>query len=317
MLIKKYGKYTKRRPFPNFNDFDCSPSGDFSLNEVPDMNVHKMDNNKKNNYINTTTKTSTVVSSSSTTPTGDILGFGNSNSISPVSTISDNSTDFTMVNSNADYITSNSNNPFQIQSEKVNPFSDASEISFSSGYSTTFDGMYPSSTSPRDFHSENSKRSSLYNDDVNYEYNGKNNWKVEIKRYYPNMPQTYEPLDYNNDYNDKFKNTRIPTTQEKKKKWWKKVVPSKKSRKSVNGSVVSEGTFYNSNDVREVDGNPKRYDSKKSSYYFRYNSDRTRNYSNMSNNYDTNKNDYNRYNENLTDDVLVVNKNYNAKNLVY
>jgi len=221
-----------------------------------------------------------------------------------------------MVNSNNDYVTSNSNNPFQIQNESKNPFSDTSEISFSSGYSTTFDGMYPSSTSPRDFHNEESKRTSYSNDDMKYEYNGKNNWKVEIKRYYPNMAQTEEPMDYHYDYNNK--NTRIPSIHnDKKKKWWKKVIPSKKHHKNVNGSVVSEGTFYDSNDIREIDGNPKRYDSRISSYHTCYSGDRTTSFSNTSNNYSTKKYDYNRYNENLTDGVLVVNENYNAKNLVY
>jgi hypothetical protein len=327
---KKYGKYTKRRPFPNFNDFDCSPSGDFSLNEVPDMNTRKMDSDKKNSYINTSNDNSITVvnegnnviisSSGNTSPaTGDILGLGNesklysttSNSVSPVSTISDN-TDFTMVNGNSnEYSSNNPSNPFQSQNETKNPFNDVNEISFNSGYSTTFDGMYPSSTSPRDFTGGDMSRRSCVNssnDDIKYEYNGKNNWNVEIRRYYPSMPQTDEPVDYHDD----FKNRRISDigVDMKKKKWWKKVIPSIKN-KHHSGSVISENTYYNDN-VRDFENNPKRYDSRNSSYYTCYNGDRTRSYSNMSNTYD-----YNCYNENLTDGVLVINDNYQSKKMIY
>ncbi|OUM67057.1 hypothetical protein PIROE2DRAFT_5542 [Piromyces sp. E2] len=326
---KKYGKYTKRRPFPNFNDFDCSPSGDFSLNEVPDM--RKMDTEKKNNYINTSNDNNTAVNnegskvyiSSGNTATGDILGLGKglysttTNSVSPVSTISDSSTDFTMVNGNSnDYSSNNPNNPFQSQSENKNPFNDASEISFSSGYSTTFDGMYPSSTSPKDFIGGDVSRRSPANisiDDIKYEYNGKNNWNAEIKRYYPSMPQTEEPVDYH----DNYRSTKIPeASHEKKKKWWKKVIPSKKN-KHQNDSVISESTYYNDS-IRDFDGNPKRYDSKmNSSFYNSYSSDHNRSFSNISSTYSTSKYDYNRYNENLTDGVLVVNNNYQTKKIIY
>jgi len=321
---KKYGKYTKRRPFPNFNDFDCSPSGDFSLNEVPDM--RKIEE-KKNSYINTNNDNITVVNegnnvyistSGATSPaTGDILGIGNtSNSVSPVSTISDN-TDFTMINgSTNEYTINNSQNPFQSQIEKKNPFSDNTEISFNSGYSTTFDGMYASSTNPRDFNGgDMNRRSNVFsNDDVKYEYNGKNNWKAEIRRYYPTMPQTDEPMDYHDD----FKNSRIPdygVADMKKKKWWKKVIPSKKS-KHTSISAMSENTYYD-NDVREIDGNPKRYDSRNSSYYTCYNGERPRSYSNMGSTYNAKKYDFNRYGDNLTDGVLVVNDNYQNKKMIY
>lgn len=48
---RKYGKYTKRRPFPNFADFDCSPSGDFSLDNSDDINFSDIGHSRSNKCI--------------------------------------------------------------------------------------------------------------------------------------------------------------------------------------------------------------------------------------------------------------------------
>ncbi|ORX47941.1 hypothetical protein BCR36DRAFT_584634 [Piromyces finnis] len=323
---KKYGKYTKRRPFPNFNDFDCSPSGDFSLNEVPDMNTQKIDSEKKNSYINTSNDNSlTVVTEGNnvyissrppTTPVNDILDVGqekgiyaSSNSISPVTTISEN-TEFTMVNSNAnECIASNSSSFYQIQNEN-NPFSDSSEISRSSSYSTTFDGMYPTRTDSRNVNNETKYRNRInaYDDEIKYG----NDWRVEMKRYYPSIPRTSEPIDYQ----DAYPNIKSPEikTDMKKKKWWKRVIPPTK-HKSYTSSVISESTFYNNSETRGVEDNPKRYDSYKNSFNNGYNNNYSKNYSN--DNYNTQRYSSNSYEGNLTDGVLVINDKYNVRNSIY
>jgi len=337
---KKYGKYTKRRPFPNFNDFDCRPAGDFSINEVPNEmnNNSKYEMDKKNNsYItNVNDNSLSVVTEGNngymTTPnssspvTGDILGMDNnkglyssSNSISPVTTLSDSNTDFTMVNSSAnEYYTSNSSNPFQSQIESnpqsiQNPFWDASESSVGdNSFTTNFDGM--NNYGHTDYYANEMKRISRLNgmdtsnDNIKVDYNSANNWRVEIKRYYPSMPQTSEPMEYqDNTYQDTNMNYGMDT-KNKKNKWWKKVIPKK--NKSTNSSFISENTFYNREYNDSYEYNPPRYDSSRHSTYYSC-------YSNNENPFENYKYKSNLTNNNLTNDVLVVNDKATNNNTLY
>eukprot|EP00833_Pecoramyces_ruminatium_P016350 jgi/Orpsp1_1/1190382/evm.model.d7180000078601.1 len=319
---KKYGKYTKRRPFPNFNDFDCSPSGDFSMNEVPsEMNTNKIYSQKTNydNYIVTSDdKNSTVVgntgsnyTSNTSTPVNScIFNDINSNNISPVTTISDN-TDFTMVNSN------NINNPFDNEmkqnrnslSEAINPFYDNSEsIDNESSFTTNFDGMNYTSNVNNDSYANKMNPVSYIKDSVNtsednikIDYKGQNNWEVEMKRYYPSVQKTDESDIYNTSttysYNEQYNTNQDYNMgmgmEMKKKKWWKKILPKNKSH----SSSFSDNTYCNDDD----EYGPKRYDSKRHSSY----------YSSYKNDY----NNYSRYNSSLTDGVLVVNQNAKATNV--
>jgi len=288
---KKYGKYTKRRPFPNFNDFDCSPSGDFSMNEIP-VTSRKVDydknNNSNENYFTTNENNVNVTEinnyDTSIPNISDILGIENekklycpSNSVSPVTTVSD---DFTMVNPSTTY--------------------EASESSFT----VTFDGM-----------SDNNKTCPTNDDDVKVTYDSNNNWNVEIKRYYPSLPRNDELDNKPDDYQNQSKAYGTDMDMSlKKKKWWKKVIPHKKgSSKRSRDSTISDNTYYYDRDSNVDDYgynkkynyeyNPTRYDSAR--------------YSDMCCSDDYNKS-YNysskyvsRYDEDLTEGVLIVNENVN------
>ncbi|ORX43890.1 hypothetical protein BCR32DRAFT_288329 [Anaeromyces robustus] len=355
---RKYGKYTKRRPFPNFNDFDCSPSGDFSLNEVPtEMNnankvgLEKSNFEKSNSYITSNDNNVNVITEGNNvymTSVGSIRSAGNviddatpanseifdnnntyglystpnSNSISPVTTLSDSNTDFTMVNSNTNeyYQTQNQANPIQNQNLD-NPFFDATEVSIFDNNNNSFTNSVDNSMNSNghvDYYANQMKRIGRYDsnmddssDDIKVEYNGKNNWNVEIRRYYPTMPQTAEPMDnydYHDDSNYNTNNMSIVDTK-KKNKWWKKIVPKSGKR----DSVISENTFYD-NRYLDNDYNTKRYDSSRhSSYYTSYNDEYGSKHNSMSiNSYGGNKYNYPNYGRNNTvnlDDVLVVNNN--------
>ncbi|KAL6607471.1 hypothetical protein U3516DRAFT_905897 [Neocallimastix sp. 'constans'] len=327
---KKYGKYTKRRPFPNFNDFDCSPSGDFSMKEIPaEMEVKKSDMEKtifekQNGYIttinenksNATIEGSNANRSSSSTinVTSNVLTPINSNifenglnSISPISSISDN-TDYTMVNS-----TDNRNS-------LSNPFNNAYEIKqsqSSSSFGNSLDNNKDSYVKQMNRIStiNNNNIDSTSEDDIKIDYNGKNNWKVEIKRYYPSMPQVDEPDYYSNDntnnsynYNDR-RQSDMPEygmgmDMKKKNKWWKKMLPNNKRR----NSNFSDNTFYDSNSNNYNDD--YKYDSKHSTLYEGdYGSNST---------YNSNRYNYNsKYDNDLTDGVLVVNQNVKTNSILY
>jgi len=324
---KKYGKYTKRRPFPNFNDFDCSPSGDFSMKEIPaEMNVkkpgmEKTNFEKHNSYItsfsenksNTTTEgnnvnrssTSINVTSNVPTPANSNTFENGLNNISPVSSISDN-TDYTMVNT-----TDNRNS-------LSNPFSNTYEIKQSQS-SPTFNNF----SDNKDSYVKQMNRISTINsnsidntseDDIKIDYNGKNNWKVEIKRYYPSMPQMDEPDNYSSDitnnsynYNDR-RQSDMPEygmgmDMKKKNKWWKKMLPKNKS----SNSNFSDNTFYDSNSNNYNDD--YRYDSRQSTLY-------EGDYGNST--YNGNRYNYNnKYDTSLTDGVLVVNQNAKTNSILY
>jgi len=282
---KKYGKYTKRRPFPNFDEFDCSPSGDFSMNEVPTTtatnSVDYIKNNNNNiNYYITNENSNNITEINPTT--GDILGISNekglyysSNSVSPVTTDSD---DYTVVNPN-------------VSRQSYAP----SESSFT----VTFDGM-----------SDNNN-----DDDIKVNYNGKNNWSAEIKRYYPSIPRVNEIEEYPNDsskYQNNVGGMDINLKNLTKKKWWKKVISHKKnSSKHQFDSTIKDNTYYYNDDngysnKYDYEYNPTRYDSSRhSDIYFNKGFKDEYKYNYVS-----------RYDEDLTEGVLVVNENV-GNNLLY
>jgi len=338
---KKYGKYTKRRPFPNFNDFDCSPSGDFSVSEVPtELNINKQDNRitnfernnsyityvNDNNYNGNTERNSAYMNSSnnftsnvSTPVNNDIFDHENQTSnISPVTTISDN-TDFTVVNNN-DYqnnLANPFNNAYEIKQDKsnimnaINPFYDSNNSFFDTddSFTTNVDG-----TNVTDYYGNKMKQiNGISNTGNNFgnndktNSNGKNNWKPEIKRYSSSIPQAYKHNNYDNDItnNNNYYNQSHMEIK-KKSKWWKKILPRSKSSNSFdsNFSDSTYDNYFNNNDDYEY--NPKRYDSAIHSELYSHNN----NYGN--NNFNSSRNrysySYNPYESSITDGVLVLNK---------
>jgi len=334
---RKYGKYTKRRPFPNFNDFDCSPSGDFSMNEVPaEMNVGKPDIpkdrlEKSSSYITVVNEgkasncSNCNYTSNVSTPVNSIIfeKENKSNNVSPVTVISDN-TDSTVVNNPFYSFNEVKQNPVK---DSFNSFYEANESTINTvntvntintvntvntmntdrTFVTKYDGMNYTSNVSMDYYAKELKNNTK--DGIKMEYNDANNWKVEIKRYYSSMPQTNESNNYNSNttynYNDRCNRSMqeydmgmgMGMDMKKKSKWWKKIVPKSKSQ----SSSFSDNTLYDNNDN---DYDSKRYYSKEGkSYYSTYDRD----YKN--NTYGNNKNNYSYYNSSLTDGVLVVNPN--------
>jgi len=317
---KRYGKYTKRRPFPNYNAFDCSPSGDFSVSEIPsEMNhVNNIKKEKSNfeksksyiiNDVNIVTEGNNVYMTTVPVPVYteniDTRNYNgscsaqHSKSVSPITTISDSNTEFTMVNTNSPQSQNMDNTFFDVTEASIFDNSDSfitniDGVNFdNSAVSNNGNGNYYTNQMKRISHNNSNRENP--SDRIKVKYNGKNNWKAETRRYYPSIPQTTEPSDY---YGD---NSISTIDMKKKNRWWKKIVPKSSKR----DSFVSDSTFYDNKDFN-TDYNSKGYISARDITYCNDEySSKNYNYGESKYNYQN----YSRYDTVNLDDVLVYNNN--------